>query len=56
MDKFNWCDFCQYDNDFDFDAIMMCDCCNQQYDEEPTNFIEKDSVTAYRKAVEVQNG
>lgn len=54
MCEFNWCDFCKHDDDencFDFDSIMACDCCHQKYDEEPTNFIEKASVTAYRKAI-----
>ena len=51
MSIFNWCEFCKHYNNFDFDSVLACDCCGQKYDEEPTNFQEKASVTAYRKAI-----
>lgn len=48
--EFDWCDFCKYYDDHSIDGFMACDSCNQQYDEEPSNFREKASVTAYREA------
>lgn len=50
-DYIDWCEFCKHDNDFGFDSVMACDCCSQKYDEKPTSFQEKASVTAYRKAI-----
>ena len=48
---FDYCHFCKHD-DWWVDNIFVCDNCNQKYNEKPTEFKEKASVTAYRKAME----
>ena len=50
--EFDWCHFCQNDDRY----TSKCKECSSKGDEIPTEFKEKESVTAYRKAVEVQNG
>ena len=45
-----WCDFCKnLDN-----PESKCYDCGQEYNLKPTNFEEKASVTAYRKAMELK--
>lgn len=54
LPEFDWCDFCQND-DWSGSPVFKCGICNQRENEIPTEFEEKISVTAYRRAVEVQN-
>ena len=56
MFDFDYCHFCKHENNWEFDSFMACDGCNQRNDDTPTEFIEKDSVKAYRKAMAKHNG
>ena len=53
LPEFDWCDFCQNDDWSGHGCpVFKCGICGQRGNEIPTEFEEKASVTAYRKAVE----